>query len=127
MEDSIEEDIKILEEFIKYYEAEATSRKFRGTLSIRVDEDDIDALENLINIYKRVLKENEELKQDRNNNYQMIALAQNEMLGYMQGYENGKKLKRSAVANIVENQQYYIINKQIEHYKEYIEKLQKEK
>ncbi len=62
MEDSIEEDIKILEEFIKYYEAEATSRKFRGTLSIRVDEDDIDALENLINIYKRVLKENAELK-----------------------------------------------------------------
>lgn len=59
---SIEEDIKILEEFIKYYEAEATSRKFRGTLSIRVDEDDIDALENLINMYKRVLKENEELK-----------------------------------------------------------------
>lgn len=56
-ENSIEEDIKILEEFIKYYEAEATSRKFRGTLSIRVDEDDIDALENLINMYKKVLKE----------------------------------------------------------------------
>lgn len=62
-ENSIEEAIKILEEFIKYYEAEATSRKFRGTLSIRVDEDDIDALENLINIYKRVLKENELLRQ----------------------------------------------------------------
>lgn len=56
-ENSIEEDIKILEEFIKYYEAEATLRKFRGTLSIRVDEDDIDALENLINMYKKVLKE----------------------------------------------------------------------
>lgn len=71
-------------------------------------------------------KENEELKADRNNNYQMIALAQNKALGYMQGYEDGKKLKRSAVANIVENQQYYIFNKQIEHYKEYIVKLQKE-
>lgn len=68
VENSIEEDIKILEEFIKYYEAEATSRKFRGTLSIRVDEDDIDALENLINMYKRVLKENEELKAD---NYEL--------------------------------------------------------
>lgn len=75
---------------------------------------------------KKLQKENEELKQDRNNNYQMIALAQNEALGYMQGYEDGKKLKRSAVANIVENQQYYIFNKQIEHYKEYIVKLQKE-
>ena len=71
-------------------------------------------------------KENEELKADRNNNYKMIALAQNEALEYMQGYEDGKKLKRSAVANIVENQQYYIFNKQIEHYKEYIVKLQKE-
>lgn len=80
----------------------------------------------ILSDYKRVLKENEELKQDRNNNYQMIALAQNEMLGYMQGYEDGKKLNRSAVACVVENQQYYIIKKEIEHYKEYIEKLQKE-
>lgn len=50
-----DKDIKILEEFIKYYEAEAISRKFRGTLSIQVDEDDIQAIENL-------LKENEKLK-----------------------------------------------------------------
>lgn len=80
----------------------------------------------LLNLNKKLQKENEELKQDRNNNYQMIALAQNEVLGYMQGYEDGKKLKRSAVAYVVENQQYYIIKKEIERYKEYIEKLQKE-
>ena len=80
----------------------------------------------LLNLIEKLKKENEELKEDRNNNYQMIALAQNEALGYMQGYEDGKKLKRSAVAYVVENQQYYILNKQIEHYKEYIEKLQKE-
>lgn len=75
---------------------------------------------------KELKKENEELRQDRNNNYQMIALAQNEALGYMQGYEDGKKLKRSAVANIVENQQYYIIKKQIEKCETYIEQLRKE-
>ena len=80
----------------------------------------------LLNLNKKLQKENEELKQDRNNNYQMIALAQNEVLGYMQGYEDGKKLKRSAVACVVENQQYYIIKEEIERYKEYIEKLQKE-
>lgn len=79
-----------------------------------------------INLIDSLQKENEELKQERYNNNQMIALAQNEVLGYMQGYEDGKKLKRSAVACVVENQQYYILNKQIEHYKEYIEKLQKE-
>ena len=79
-----------------------------------------------INLVDSLQKENEELKQERYNNNQMIALAQNEVLGYMQGYEDGKKLKRSAVACVVENQQYYIIKKEIEHYKKYIEKLQKE-
>lgn len=123
MGNSIEEDIKILEELrthgyamllMKYEDRIKTNRK--------IDQ----ALEHIVSDYKRVLKENEELKQDRNNNYQMIALAQNEALGYMQGYEDGKKLKRSAVANIVENQQYYIIKKQIEKYEEHMEKLQKE-
>lgn len=87
---------------------------------------EIRANKTVLNLIEKLQKENEELKQDRNNNYQMIALAQNEVLGYMQGYEDGKKLKRSAVACVVENQQYYIIKKEIEHYKEYIEKLQKE-
>lgn len=123
MENSIEENIKILEEFktngytillMKYGDRIKTNFKLAK------------AIEHIISDYKRVLKENEELKQDRNNNYQMIALAQNEALGYMQGYEDGKKLKRSAIANIVENQQYYIIKKQIEKYETYIEQLRKE-
>lgn len=79
-----------------------------------------------LKLIEKLQKENEELKQDRNNNYQMIALAQNEALGYMQGYEDGKKLKRSAVASIVENQQYYIIQKQMGKYEEHIKRLQKE-
>lgn len=87
---------------------------------------EIRANKTILNLIEKLQKENQELKQDRNNNYQMIALAQNEVLGYMQGYEDSKKLKRSAVACVVENQQYYIIKKEIEHYKEYIEKLQKE-
>lgn len=87
---------------------------------------DVNILDTLLNIIKKLQKENEEVKQDMSNNNQMIALAQNEMLGYMQGYEDGKKLKRSAVACVVEKQQYYLIRKEIEHYKEHIEKLQKE-
>ena len=75
---------------------------------------------------KELKKENEKLKQDRKNNYQMIALSQQGALGYMQGYEDGKNSRRSAIANIVENQQIYIFNKQMETYKKYIEKLQKE-
>lgn len=128
MENSIEETIKQLELILKVRKEQKEIIECAGGSCINCDPD-IKALSESIDIlsdYKRILKENEELKQDRNNNYQMIALAQNEALGYMQGYEDGKKLKRSAVANIVENQQYYIFNKQIEHYKEYIVKLQKE-
>lgn len=116
-ENSIERDMHLLESY-----AGMTHKMNDNQGRPKLDQ----AIEHILSDYKRVLKENEELKQDRNNNYQMIALAQNEALGYMQGYEDGKKLKRSAVANIVENQQYYIFNKQIEHYKEYIVKLQKE-
>lgn len=115
-ENSIEEDIKIIKRLI--------TTKFNNDYSI--DNKDKEAIEHILSDYKRVLKENEELKEEKINNYRMIALAQNEVLGYMQGYEDGKKLKRSAVACAVENQQYYIIKKEIEHYKEYIEKLQKE-
>ena len=115
---NIDEAIKVYEEF----------RRFKNDGFI--ESIDTDFFFNLTDIilsdYKRVLKENEQLKQDRNNNYQMIALAQNEMLGYIQGYEDGKKLKKSAVAFAVENQEYYLIRKEIEHYKEHIEKLQKE-
>ena len=128
-EKSIEKDEEILNN-IKAYMQENIDKGYHKFVynDLGYDEkcvDVINAIEHILSDYKRLLKENEELKQDRNNNYQMIALAQNEMLGYMQGYEDGKKLKRSATACVVENQQYYIIRKEIEHYKEYIEKLQK--
>lgn len=51
--------IEILEEFIKYFEAEATQRKYRRNISITVGEDDIEAIENLI-------QENKELKEKYN-------------------------------------------------------------
>lgn len=125
---SIEEDIKNAEHFIKSIKTDKEYKEENGWHGYYNKEivELARILQHILSDYKRVLKENEELKQDKNHNYQMIALVQNEMLGYMQGYEDGKKLNRSAVAYIVENQQYYILNKQIEHYKEYIKKLQKE-
>lgn len=133
MGNSIEEDIKIaLDKFSDNKDSNSAvlivEQFILGNYVLVGSRKDIvkNSLRYILSDYKRVLKENEELKQDRNNNYQMIALPQNEVLGYMKGYEDGKKLKRSAVACVVENQQYYIIKKEIEHYKEYIEKLQKE-
>ena len=126
MENSIEEDIKILEELRIANENCIRNSKIKNSPFTAIWKKQNKAIDNILSDYKRVLKENQELKQDRNNNYQMIALAQNEALGYMQGYEDGKKLKRSAVASIVENQQYYIIQKQMEKYEEHIKRLQKE-
>ena len=123
MGNSIEEDITKIEG-LKYLTLQATlNDKF---ICAKIPEDYIEAIEHILSDYKRVLKENEELKQEKINNYRMIALAQNETLGYMQGYEDGKKLKTSAIASIVENQQYYIIKKQMEKYEEHIKRLQKE-
>lgn len=124
----IEEDIILLKDFTEGNFKRDKLENYKGSYKMGYFyyKDIQQALEHILSDYKRVLKENEELKQDRNNNYQMIALAQNEALGYMQGYEDGKKLKRSAVANIVENQQYYIVRKQMEKYEEHIKRLQKE-
>jgi cell shape-determining protein MreC len=124
-------------------------RNRRGNREIRfeVNSNYYEAVSKLLSDYKRVLKENEEkttillagaekvkqlekenkkLKEDRNNNNEMVALARNEVLNYMTGYEDGKKHKMTATAQVVENQQYYIIQKQMEKYEEHIKRLKKE-
>lgn len=127
MENSIKEDIKIVENYLANSAINETdSNFFKNGGWETVDLEIPKSMQHILSDYKRVLKENEELKQEKINNYRMIALAQNEALGYMQGYEDGKKIKTSAIASIVENQQYYIIKKQMEKYEEHIAKLQKE-
>ena len=56
-------DIEILEDFIKYFEAEAISRKYRRNISITVGEDDIEAIENLINRVKELEENNKKLQE----------------------------------------------------------------
>lgn len=75
---------------------------------------------------KELKKENEELLQEKINNQKIIVLAQNDMLNYQAGFEDGKNGRTSAVQSIIENQQYYIFQKQIEKYERHIEKQQKE-
>lgn len=75
---------------------------------------------------KELKKENEELLQEKINNQKIIVLAQNDMLNYQAGFEDGKNGRTSAVQSIIENRQYYIFQKQIEKYERHIEKLQKE-
>lgn len=113
MKENIEEDMKRLERISKYF-------------NYHMWEDDINSLAIILSDYKRVLKENKELLREKIENKKIIALAQNEFLGYEQGYQDGKASRRSATQAIIEGQQYYIIQEQIERYKNQIEKLQKE-
>ena len=91
----MEEDIKILEDFIKYYEAEAISRKFRGTLSISVDENDIEAIENLINRNKELEKlELEHQKINGNLREKIKELEKNKELKTIKGFEENIEVSK---------------------------------
>jgi len=58
----MEEVIKIVEDFIKYCSAEQIQKSDKGNFKITVDEDDIEALENLLTRYKQLEEENRGLK-----------------------------------------------------------------
>ena len=127
-ENSIEETKKQLELILKVRKEQKEIIECAGGSCMNCNPD-IKALSKSIDIlsdYKRVLKENEELLQEKINNQKIIVLAQNDMLNYQAGFEDGKNGRTSAVQSIIENQQYYIFQKQIEKYEEHIEKLQKE-
>ena len=121
-ENSIEEDIKLLEEFSN----ENVLYGFTVGMTLKKYKDLQFSTEHILSDYKRVLKENEELRQQKIDNQKINLLAQNDMLNYQNGYEDGKANRRSAVQSIIDNQQYYIFQKQIEKYEREIEKLQKE-
>lgn len=62
MENSIEEDMKILEEFKTHgYAMLLIKYEDRNKTNLKLDQ----AIEHILSEYKRVLKENEELKEDR--------------------------------------------------------------
>lgn len=122
---SIEEAIETMKHWIEYEKANKKKINKADEL-ISIQETILSDYKRVLKINEVLLKENEELKEDRKNNNEMIALAQNEILNYMSGYEEGKKHKMTAVAQVVENQQYYIVRKQMEKYEEHIKRLQKE-
>lgn len=127
-ENSIEEDIRNAEHFIKSIKTNKEYKEengWHGYYNKKIVEF-ARILQHILSDYKRVLKENEELRQEKIDNQKINLLAQNSMLDYQNGYEDGKANRRSAVQSIIDNQQYYIFQKQIEKYEKEIEKLQKE-
>lgn len=124
----IEEDIILLKDFTEGNFKRDKLENYKGSYKMGYFyyKDIQQALEHILSDYKRVLKENEELRQEKIDNQKINLLAQNSMLDYQNGYEDGKANRRSAVQSIIDNQQYYIFQKQIEKYEKEIEKLQKE-
>lgn len=75
----------------------------------------IEATNIVLNLTDRLLKEKEE-------NKYLIAMANNEMLGYNQGYADGKNQNSSATEIIIKNRQAYIHKEEVELLQRKIEK-----
>lgn len=67
-----------------------------------------------------------DLKREKEENQKIITMAQNEMLGYYQGYLDGKSLNSSATAQILENRGYYIHKREVDQLKRRIKELEEE-
>ena len=80
----------------------------------------------LINSLTKLQKENEALHREKEENKFIIAMANNEMLGYNQGYSDGKNQNSNATEIIIKNRQAYMHKEEVEFYKAKIEFLKKE-
>ncbi|MCI7206460.1 MAG: hypothetical protein MSA15_10795 [Clostridium sp.] len=87
MENSIEEDIKIINNFITYFNKNIQNGN-KADLTVLGEE--INALKHILSDYKRVLKENEKLKEE-NFNLQCIAKQ------YIELHEEYKKLYERSI------------------------------
>ena len=114
-ENSIEEDLKIVENFITYFNKNIQQGN-KADLTVLGEE--IEALNHILSDYKRVLKENEELKEDRDK----FKKALGRRITYCNELEK----------DLFENSSNYVIKKQkvkdkIEELKKKVEELTDEK
>lgn len=77
------------------------------------------SLETLLNLIEKQQKEIKELKQENN-------FLKNQELGYIAGYEDGKKHKQTAVAIRNENMQYELYDRRIKLLQKELEELKEE-
>lgn len=75
---------------------------------------------------EKLQKENEDLQREKEENKLIIAMANNEMLGYNQGYSDAENKNSNATEIIMKNRQAYIHKEEVEFYKRKIEFLKKE-
>ena len=80
----------------------------------------------ILNLITKLQKENEDLQREKEENKLIIAMANNEMLGYNQGYSDGKNQNSNATEIIIKHRQAYMHKEEVEFYKRKIEFLKKE-
>ena len=80
----------------------------------------------LLNLITKLQKENEDLLREKEENKFIIAMANNEMLGYNQGYSDAENKNNNATEIVIKNRQAYIHKEEVERYKRKIDLLQKE-
>ena len=117
---SEKEAIENLKEIINLSKEEIKNNN--ENVSAVLDLYDLKYLYIVLNIIDRLQKENEDLKREKEENKYIIGMANNEMLGYIQGYLDGKSQKSSATEIIVQNRQNYIHKQEIELLQKKIEK-----
>lgn len=82
----------------------------------------IEATYRVLNLITKLQKENEDLKREKEENKYIIAMANNEMLGYNQGYSDAKNQNSNATEIIMKNRQDYIHKEEVKLLQKKIEK-----
>ena len=123
------EAIERLNEILKEYEEivnieDKTEREIE--MSLYMEDMPFAEIKTVLNLITNLQKENEDLQREKEENKLIIAMANNEMLGYNQGYSDGKNQNSNATEIIIKNRQAYMHKEEVEFYKRKIEFLKKE-
>lgn len=119
---SIEEAIKQLEDLKRDRLSFVNGDKEHDEIYLK-DVQAINMVLSNLKIEKNII---DDLKREKEENKEIIAMAQNDMLGYYQGYSDGKSLNRSATAQMLENREYYIHERKTKQLKCRIKELEEE-
>ena len=84
------------------------------------------SIDTVLNLITKLQKEKEDLLREKEENKFIIAMANNEMLGYNQGYSDAENKNSNATEIVIKNRQAYIHKEEVELYKRKIDFLQKE-
>lgn len=79
-------------------------------------------IEIIMDLITKLQKENEDLKREKEENKYIIAMSNNEMLGYNQGYSDAKNQNSNATEIIMKNRQDYIHKEEVKLLQKKIEK-----